>query len=128
MTVSDSILREIMVFLSSMALGAALMILYDIIRIFRRILPRGIVWVSVEDILYWLFFGTSVFILLYRENDGAIRGFIVGGIALGLSLYYLLLGRRMMRRIGRSIRSIKKRLKKLRENVKIKLSKPQSRM
>ena len=120
MSVSGSIQNEMMLFGSAVLLGAALMLLYDVIRICRRILPRGII---LEDVIYWIVFGVAVFILLYRENDGAVRGFIVGGIAAGLFLYYQLLGRWLMKWMGILIRSLKKRLKKAMEKVKIKLIK-----
>ena len=123
MSVSGSIQNEMMLFGSAVRLGAALMLLYDVIRICRRILPRGIILVSIEDVIYWIVFGVAVFILLYRENDGAVRGFIVGGIAAGLFLYYQLLGRWLMKWMGILIRSLKKRLKKAMEKVKIKLRK-----
>lgn len=123
MSVSGSIQNEMMLFGSAVLLGAALMLLYDVIRICRRILPRGIILVSIEDVIYWIVFGIAVFILLYRENDGAVRGFIVGGIAVGLFLYYQLLGRWLMKWMGILIRSLKKRLKKAMEKVKIKLIK-----
>lgn len=123
MSVSGSIQNEMMLFGNAVLLGAALMLLYDVIRICRRILPRGIILVSIEDVIYWIVFGVAVFILLYRENDGAVRGFIVGGIAVGLFLYYQLLGRWLMKWMGILIRSLKKRLKKAMEKVKIKLRK-----
>lgn len=123
MSVSGSIQNEMMLFGSAVLLGAALMLLYDVIRICRRILPRGIILVSIEDVIYWIVFGIAVFILLYRENDGAVRGFIVGGIAVGLFLYYQLFGRWLMKWMGILIRSLKKRLKKAMEKVKIKLIK-----
>lgn len=119
--ISGSITQELTIFFRAALLGAALMLFYDVLRIFRRLIPRGIVLVSVEDVLYWLIFGLAVFLLLYRENDGTLRGFIVGGTALGLILYYALLGRWMMPGISRVIRAMKKRLKKTYGNVKIKL-------
>lgn len=119
--ISGSIAQELTIFFRAALLGAALMLFYDVLRIFRRLIPRGIVLVSVEDVFYWLIFGLAVFLLLYRENDGTLRGFIVGGTALGLILYYALLGRWMMPRISHVISAMKKRLKKIYGNVKMKL-------
>ena len=34
-----------------------------------------------------------VFVLLYRENDGMVRGFAFGGLLVGMTCYYLLLSR-----------------------------------
>lgn len=122
-SVSESIIGEAMVFGNAMLLGAGLMMLYDVIRIFRRIIPRGIIWVSIEDLCYWIVFGFSVFVLLYQETDGAIRGFIVGGIALGLILYYVIFSRWLMKWITRLIQFLKKQLKKAWKAVRIRLCK-----
>lgn len=81
----------------SVLLGALLFLLYDLLRIFRRILPHGIVWIGVEDLLYWLIFTAAVFVMLYRENDGMLRGFVIGGIAAGMFFYYVLLSRFVIR-------------------------------
>lgn len=35
--------------------------------------------------------------MLYRENDGMVRGFSIGGIMIGMLLYYFLLSRFVIR-------------------------------
>ncbi len=47
----------------------------------------------MEDFLYWIIFTGVVFVLLYRENDGMVRGFAFGGLLVGMACYYLLLSR-----------------------------------
>ena len=47
----------------------------------------------MEDFLYWIIFTGVVFVLLYRENDGMVRGFAFGGLLIGMACYYLLLSR-----------------------------------
>ena len=75
MAVSTSIYQELLFLGSSVLVGMGLFFLYDILRIFRRILPHGNIWIGVEDFLYWIIFTGVVFVLLYRENDGMVRGF-----------------------------------------------------
>ena len=75
----------------SILIGGALFLLYDIFRIFRRVVPHGNFWIGVED------FTGVVFVLLYRENDGMVRGFSIGGIMIGMLLYYFLLSRFVIR-------------------------------
>lgn len=111
--VSDQIIGEVLLFGDSFLLGILLFVLYDVIRIFRRILPRGIVLVSVEDFLFWFFAGSAVFVLLYRENDGALRFYVLGGMLAGALLYYLCISRKFMPWITRKIAGIKKQLKKI---------------
>ena len=38
----------------SILIGGALFLLYDIFRIFRRVVPHGNFWIGVEDFFYWL--------------------------------------------------------------------------
>lgn len=59
----------------SILIGGALFLLYDIFRIFRRVVPHGNFWIGVEDFFYWLCCTAVVFVMLYRENDGMVRGF-----------------------------------------------------
>ena len=96
----------------AIVLGASLVFAYDVIRVFRRILSHGIVWVSIEDAAYWISSCILVFVLITRENAGEIRVYIFFGMGLGGLLYYFLVGRPFMKSISRSIFRLKKRLKK----------------
>ena len=71
----------------SILIGGALFLLYDIFRIFRRVVPHGNFWIGVEDFFYWLCCTAVVFVMLYRENDGMVRGFSIGGIMIGMLLW-----------------------------------------
>lgn len=113
------LVEELLVFKDALLLGIAMVIVYDILRLFRRILPHGIVWVSIEDILYWLVAGIMIFLLLYYRNDGEFRFYIVFGIAGGALFYYLLCGRFLFRFLAGNIFKCKKRLKKIYKAVTI---------
>lgn len=97
MVVSETIGHEALVLGISILIGAALFLLYDFLRIFRRIIPHGSLWIGVEDIIYWLIYTGVVFVMLYRENDGMVRGFAIGGLAFGMLLYFALLSRFVVR-------------------------------
>lgn len=45
----------------SVLVGMGLFLLYDIFRIFRRIVPHGAIWIGVEDFCYWLLCTAAVF-------------------------------------------------------------------
>lgn len=93
MTVSEAIGQETAILCAAVLAGAGLFFLYDILRIFRRIVPHGNIWIGVEDFIYWLVCTGVVFVMIYRENDGMVRGFALGGVILGMLLYFLLLSR-----------------------------------
>lgn len=97
MAVSEAIGHEASVLGISILIGAALFLLYDFLRIFRRIIPHGTLWIGVEDICYWLVYTGVVFVMLYRENDGMVRGFAIGGLVFGMLLYFGLLSRFVVR-------------------------------
>lgn len=97
MLVNESISREAIFLGISLLLGVVLFLLYDILRIFRRVVPHGNIWIGIEDFLYWICCAAVVFVMLYQENDGMVRGFALGGIVIGMMLYYLLFSRFVIR-------------------------------
>lgn len=93
MQVSEGIGNEAYFLGVSVLAGIFLFFLYDILRILRRLVKHGAFLIGLEDILYWAFFTLTVFIMIYRNNDGMVRGFAIGGVLLGMLLYYLLISR-----------------------------------
>lgn len=84
---SSGIWQEIGVFLKSMAGGMIVLVAYDILRIFRRVVKHSAPAVAAEDLLYWISCAIFLFQMLYRANDGVIRWFCLFGIALGMVVY-----------------------------------------
>ncbi|MBO5069227.1 MAG: spore cortex biosynthesis protein YabQ [Roseburia sp.] len=97
MTVSAAIGQEAGFLGISIVLGMGLFFLYDILRIFRRIVPHGNVWIGAEDFIYWLICTGAVFVMLYQENDGMVRGFALGGVIFGMLLYFGIFSRFVVR-------------------------------
>lgn len=87
MHMSESILKEADILLKALATGAILILVYDFLRIIRRLVPHGTVWIAIEDILFWAGSAVAVFAMLCRENDGYLRGFSIGGVVIGMILY-----------------------------------------
>ncbi len=106
MPVSETIVQEAVFLGTAILAGAGLFFLYDILRIFRRIVPHGNIWIGAEDFLYWLVCTGVVFVMLYQENDGMVRGFALGGVILGMFLYILLLSRLVVKVNVRVIRTV----------------------
>lgn len=76
--------REFGVFLSSICTGILLCSAYGALRIFRRLFPHSLFWVSVEDLIYWICFGIYVFLELHRTCSGRIRWYYLIGMGLGI--------------------------------------------
>ena len=110
--VNVSIMEEAMLFVDGFFLGAILVAGYDLIRVFRRLIRHGILWVSIEDCIYWLVCAVLMFAMLYQNNDGRIRAYIFGAAVVGGLVYHLVLGKHFIRIVSKGILAIKKQLKK----------------
>lgn len=91
MEVSAEIIKEADVLLAAFLTGALLLFIYDVLRIVRKIVPHKMWLVGVEDLFFWIGSALALFAMLYRENSGYIRGFVIGGVLVGMLLYNLLL-------------------------------------
>lgn len=73
--------------LHALYMGIFLTFTYDLLRIFRRVVPHNGFFVSMEDLLFWIYCGEEVFLLMYHESDGTLRWFAVLGAMAGMLLY-----------------------------------------
>ena len=73
--------------LHSLFMGIFITFVYDLLRVFRRVVPHGSFLVSLEDLLFWIYCGAEVFLLMYRESNGTMRWFSVIGAMAGIFMY-----------------------------------------
>lgn len=71
----------------ALQMGVYVSFLYDILRIYRRLFPHGLFWVSVEDLFFWAYCSVEVFLLMHREGNGNLRWFAILGAMLGMGAY-----------------------------------------
>ena len=103
---SDGIVRELQFFGLAMLRGALILALYDLLRITRRLIPHGVWLIAVQDLLYWICTAFLIFALLYRENDGAVRGYALFAVAAGMIVYYYLIGRWIVEPISGILKTV----------------------
>ncbi len=84
---SKAISFQCQFFLISVLWGAILLVVYDVLRIARRVKKHKWFTIAAEDLLYWLIAGFFIFRLMYEQNDGIIRGFAILGMGLGMVIY-----------------------------------------
>lgn len=97
---SPGIMWELQFFGLAVLRGVGILMLYDLLRIFRRVVPHGVWLIAAEDVLYWIGTALLVFQLLYRENDGAVRGYALFAVAVGMLLYHQTLSNWMVEHIA----------------------------
>lgn len=90
---SESINIEVGFFLVSIFCGGMISLVYDGIRIFRRIIKHGGLLVALEDLIFWIGSGVMIFVMMYQQNNGIIRGFSIMGMMLGMIVYSKLFSR-----------------------------------
>ena len=71
----------------ALLMGIFITFIYDILRIIRRVIPHGTLLVSLEDIVFWIYCGVKVFLLMYHESNGTLRWFAILGALVGMILY-----------------------------------------
>lgn len=104
---NKEIWTELLFFSNCVLWGIYLLIFYDILRIIRRVFPRGAILVGIEDVLYWTISSVLIFRMMYQQNNGIIRGFAILGIFLGMLIYHNLISNPLVELIAGFLNKIK---------------------
>lgn len=88
---NKAIAVEMQFFLISILAGVIIIFVYDIIRIFRRLIKHNNIFIAIEDLIFWVLSSLFIFIMMYQENDGVIRAFSIIGMIIGMVLYHFLI-------------------------------------
>ena len=76
-------------FLTTVAAGFAAAFAYDLLKVLRYAVKHSKMLIHIEDALYWACVVMAVFFVLLSESFGEIRGFCVGGVFLGMVIYFV---------------------------------------
>lgn len=90
---NQEIVVEVNNFLKAIMLGVGFGLIYDTLRILRRIFKRGQIIISVEDVIYWFIMSIIMFIFFYEINGGTIRFYVIVAALIGMLLYEISIGR-----------------------------------
>jgi len=80
-------------FMSTIIVGAAIGLLYDVFRIFRKTAPHAGIAVQLEDLLFWVAATVLTFYYMLHRNYGEIRPFVMLGVVIGVVLYFATISR-----------------------------------
>ena len=99
--------QQAFLFLTCVKTGIIMGVLYDLIRVLRKIINHPNWLVQLEDLLYWIACGCLAFIMIYWRNYGQIRGFVFLGIIIGTVLYFSTVSKLFMKvMVGMMIRFV----------------------
>ena len=88
----------------STVLGFILMASYDFLRLFRFFVPHARLFPGFEDFFYWIYAAVMTFLLLFYENSGIVRAYIIACVFFGMIFYDKI--------ISRNVFQLLKKLKK----------------
>lgn len=111
MTITIS--KELMYLFICLFNGFVLTMLYDLLRIFRRIIRHNKSIICLEDIIYGVFIGTYLFKVNFDNNDGTVRLFVLIALVFGGLIYSKLFSNSVVCVISRFFIKIKKKLLEL---------------
>lgn len=104
--------HELQLGMACFCMGILLMALYDVLRIFRRVVRHNIIAISLEDIIFWIICMISAFELLRVMNHGIFRYSVALMAGAGMFLYHLFLGRYAVPFFAKILNKVKKIIKK----------------
>ena len=84
---SDYIFLEAELAVHSFLLGLILMVSYDLLRLLRLLIPHNALAIGIEDFIYWIYCALMTFWLLFLENSGVLRAYVIIGVFIGMILY-----------------------------------------
>ena len=103
---NPAITIELQFFLLSILWGGLLLLAYDVLRIFRRLIKHGIILVAIEDLIFWLLASLFIFTMIFQKNNGIIRGFSIIGMLLGIILYHFSISEWLVKSITNLIQTL----------------------
>ena len=80
-------------FFSTVGVGFAIGVFYDVFRIFRKTAPHFSLAVQLEDLFFWVAVTGAMFYFMLSQNFGEIRPFSILGAGCGVVLYFATISR-----------------------------------
>lgn len=90
---------EVQFFLTSIFYGIVLLLVYDCLRVLRRVVKHNALFVALEDIIFWIAASIVIFMMIYEKNNGTIRAYAILGMLLGMIIYNQLVSKILIKGI-----------------------------
>ena len=109
---TEVILGQLRFILWMMCGGMAILAGYDVLRLFRWLVPHGTVWIAVEDLVFWGAASVPSFVLFLKMHDGQIRWYGVVALLSGIVLYEVGISRPVRRVLCRIFAPVRTKLRR----------------
>lgn len=81
--------QEVFIFLQAVLAGNQICLVYNAIRVLRRIFRHNLFWISFEDLVFWIGTGIYLFAKIFQTCNGSVRWYFVVGVLAGGFFTYL---------------------------------------
>ena len=95
-------------FVMSLAIGIAITLSYDILRIFRRAFSHRSIMIAVEDIGFWLIWTYVTLTFIHKYGDGVLHWYMALGMILGILLFHYTISSALIKTTNYMLCHIKK--------------------
>lgn len=96
MIMSISIHQETYAFAISLLGGVSIALIYDILRAIRMMMKSNKKVIHLFDIIFWIIAAGMSFYFINIGNDGQIRGFMFIGLIIGWTIYFFIVGKKLV--------------------------------
>ena len=100
--------QELVLMLIMVLAGMLIMLLYDLLIVIRETVQRILLWNIIEDFVYWICAAIGTFYVIYRINEGIIRGYAIASLVVGAILFQWSIGGRLVIILIKCIYNIRK--------------------
>jgi len=108
--------EEIVMFLAAIVSGMVVRLVYQCIECIRKIYRHRLLYIEIEDFLYWVGTAIYLFVQIYHTSYGVVRWNFVLGIVIGavISTFFIRKIKKVLKKISNfhSGKSIAKKQKK----------------
>ena len=120
---TELLIRQGAMFVMSLAMGIAITLSYDIVRIFRRMFSHKSILIAMEDVCFWLIWTYVTLDLIHNYGDGVLHWYMALGMLLGILIFHYTISCVLMKSTNYMLYRVKKwakNRKKLLKNTDIK--------
>ena len=114
----DILIRQGAMFLMSVAMGIALTLSYDLLRVFRRVVSHNSILIAMEDVCFWLVWTYITLDGIHTYGDGVLYWYMAIGILFGVVLFHYTISCALLKTINNILYKIKKSTKKHKKMLK----------
>lgn len=105
---STFVYYQLYIFLATFYGGVVIGFLYDLYKIYRRILNPSKIVEIIQDLLFWLVITVVAIAVLLYSNDGSLRWYTFLGFIIGALIYNILLSSIVVKIVNKFLMTLKR--------------------